>query len=333
MSEVNLNQFNFNYNNLDFLAPLNQPSSANQMLSDLFASLSKFFESFGGGNFNTGGSYDTCGCTSPPIWDDGSHPSGSLTADGNKITTPGGYTIEPLSQFEWKITGPDGKSTRIWGDPHVAEGDGGKWDFKRNSTFMLPDGTRINVTTAPWGSGGMTVTSQLEVISGNDRVLVTDIDKGKGKIGTVTADGYQHANSFGGADVFVMGKESDDWSYKGQEIIGSNNGGDSFKLGNQLAPGVWNGSNSNNPQDLISQFINELFSNFMNGNQPNNYGTNPYYGNNSNDLFSNRPYNQVQHRRRMSQAFRALADMFNALSRLAGLNDMMSINRNRSVYV
>lgn len=21
-------------------------------------------------------------------------------------------------------------SARVWGDPHVAEGDGGKWDFK-----------------------------------------------------------------------------------------------------------------------------------------------------------------------------------------------------------
>ena len=32
-------------------------------------------------------------------------------------------------------------------------------------------------------------------------------------------------------DVFVMGKETDDWYFHGKEVLGSNNGGDSFKLG------------------------------------------------------------------------------------------------------
>jgi hypothetical protein len=118
----------------------------------------------------------------------------------------------------------------------VAEGDGGKWDFKRDSTFVLGDGTKINVTTKPWGNN-MTVTGGLEVISGNDRVVVSDIDKGKGKVGQVTQDGFAHANSFGKNDVFVMGKETDDWSFTGKEIVGSNNGGESFKLGNALAAG------------------------------------------------------------------------------------------------
>jgi hypothetical protein len=35
-----------------------------------------------------------------------------------------------------------------------------------------------------------------------------------------------------------MGKETDDWSHQGKEIIGSNNGGESFKLGKELAPGT-----------------------------------------------------------------------------------------------
>lgn len=178
------------------------------------------------------------GCPTPPAPVDASHPSGSLKTDANGvITTPGGYKIEQLKQFDWKITGPDGKETKIWGDPHVAESDGGKWDFKRDSTFVLGDGTRINVTTKPWGNN-MTVTGGLEVISGNDRVQVTDIDKGKGKVGQVTQDGFAHANSFGGKDVFVMGKETDDWSFQGKEIVGSNNGGESFKLGNDLPVGT-----------------------------------------------------------------------------------------------
>jgi hypothetical protein len=184
------------------------------------------------------------------------HPQGSLKTDSNTgtVNTPGGYKIEQLGQFDWQITGPDGKSTKIWGDPHVAEGDGGTWDFKRDSTFVLGDGTRINVTTKPWGND-MTVTGGLEVISGNDRVLVTDIDKGKGKVGQVTQDGYAHVNSFGGKDVFVMGKESDDWSFTGKEIVGSNNGGESFKLGKELAAGSTPTAPSTQPNTRLDQLL------------------------------------------------------------------------------
>jgi len=198
----------------------------------------------------------------PPTPGDSSHPSGSLKTDSSGvITTPGGYKIEATSQFEWKITGPDGKNTRVWGDPHVDEGDGGKWDFKRDSTFVLGDGTRINCTTAPYGNG-MTVSAKLEIISGNDRVQVTDIDKGKGKTGPVTQDGYANVNSFGGKDVFVMGKETDDWSFTGKEIIGSNDGGESFKLGNALAAGApapgTNPTDTKKPADFLSK-LGDLF--------------------------------------------------------------------------
>jgi hypothetical protein len=174
---------------------------------------------------------------SEPSPSDSSHPAGSLKVDDKGvITTPGGYKIEATGQYEWKITDKDGKSeTRVWGDPHVAEKDGGKWDFKRDSTFVLGDGTRINCQTAPWNN--MTVTKGLEIISGNDRVCVTDIDKGKGKVGDITKDGFSKVNSFGNKDVFVMGTDADDWTFNGKEIIGSNNGGDSFKLGKDMAPG------------------------------------------------------------------------------------------------
>jgi hypothetical protein len=179
------------------------------------------------------------GAPSSPAPSDSAHPSGNLKTDPKTgvVTTPGGYKIEATDKFDWKITGPDGKETKIWGDPHVAEGDGGTWDFKRDSTFVLGDGTRINVTCKPYGNG-MTVTGGLDIISGNDRVQITDIDKGKGKTGPVTADGYANVNAFGNKDVFVMGKESDDWSFQGKEVIGSNNGGESFKLGKDLAAGT-----------------------------------------------------------------------------------------------
>jgi hypothetical protein len=197
---------------------------------------------------------------SPPAPVDSSHPEGSLQVGENGvITTPGGYKIEATGQYEWKVTDPAGKSTRIWGDPHVEEGDGGKWDFKRNSTFVLGDGTKINCSTKPYNN--MTVTSGLEIISGNDRVQVTDIDQGKGKVGTVSHDGFAHANSFGNNDVFVMGQEADDWSFQGKEVIGSENGGESFKLGKDLRPLLDTTSKYGGPQgyaESLTKAITDL---------------------------------------------------------------------------
>ena len=271
------------------------------------------------------------GCCTPPIIDDSTHPSGSLQTNGDVITTAGGYKIEATGKFEWKITGPDGKETRVWGDPHVAEGDGGKWDFKKNSTFVLGDGTRINVTTAPYGSNGMTVTQGLEIISGNDRVTVSGIDKGKGVVGQVTQDGYAHSNSFSG-DVFVMGRETDDWSYQGKEIIGSNNGGDSFKLGNDLPAG------STQPvrgyeftwASLFSAMTGDFSNSWSNNWKPNSLGSNPYYNGLSNSNQFNGRYDQLRHRRQMAQAFRMMGNMFNLLARLANMSDRMYALRNRA---
>jgi hypothetical protein len=226
--------FNFTSVSTDLQFPLLQPIDANPVGYDFLNDLKEFLNSLRTPIRSRGG----CGGpgeVSPPIWQDRCHPSGGLKVDQSSgvITTPGGYKIEQVGQYEWKITGQDGKWTRFWGDPHIQESDRGgessAWDFKRDSSFVLPDGTRINVTTKPYNN--MTVTSQLEVINGNDRVMVTDIDKGKGKVGEVTHDGRQHADDFCGKDVFEMGSETDDWYFHGQEVLGSNNGGDSFKLG------------------------------------------------------------------------------------------------------
>src|SRR5918992_1628032 len=201
---------------------------------DLLKELADFFDSLRQIMPPASNGAGRCRTVSPPVREDRCHPSGSLQVDQESgvITTPCGYKIEQVGQYEWKITGEDGKWTRIWGDPHVQEsdrsGEATAWDFKRDSTFVLPDGTRINVTTKPFNE--MTVTSQLEVINGNDRVLVSDIDKGKGKVGVVTHDGLAH-NRGRCNDVFIMGRETDDWYFQGKEIIGSNNGGDSLKLG------------------------------------------------------------------------------------------------------
>lgn len=311
----------------------NALSGVNDILSDLFTDFSSLLQQFSGGQSNFS-NIAAGGCCQPPNPADSYQPQGSLKTEGGVITTPGGYKIEATGQHEWKITGPDGKETKVWGDPHVAEGDGGKWDFKKNSTFVLGDGTKVNVTTAPWGNDGMTVTKGLEVISGNDRVTVEGIDKGKGVVGQVTQDGFAHANSFNG-DVFVMGNETDDWSHQGKEIIGSENGGDSFKLGNDLPAGNRPTSNYNNWSNMFSQWLNSFTSgnNWNNSWKPNQFGSNPYYNGLTNgNRFSNARYDQNQHRNQLSQAFRLMGSMFNLMARMSNLSDRMNAFRNRTMY-
>lgn len=343
----NVNVYNFNFNGVqsDLFEGINQSSfsGVNDILSDIFNDYAQLLESVG--NLLSGDQpIAPGGCCLPPTPSDSCHPQGSLKTDGNVVTTPGGYKIEATSQFEWKITGPDGKTTRVWGDPHVAEGDGGKWDFKRNSTFVLGDGTRINVTTAPWQDGKMTVTSGLEIISGNDRVQISDIDKGKGKIGEVTADGYAHANSFAGNDVFVMGRETDDWSFQGKEVIGSENGGESFKLGNELPAGSTNRPSpwENAFGSWLNNFFNDMMGGWNNSWKPNRFGSNPYYNGlnngNSNNLWAGNDnngginYDRSRHQNQMRQAFRLFGELFNVLARLDRLSNQMSSFRTRALY-
>jgi uncharacterized protein DUF1521 len=158
------------------------------------------------------------------------HDCGGLKSDSaaGTVTTDGGYTIKPTGKFSWEITGPDGKCTKIDGDPHVH----GKsnFDFKKDATFVLGDGTRINVKTKDYGNGA-TVTDKLEIEKGGQVVDVNGIADGKGQVGQVR----QGKADFATGETFVEGKESNTWSFNGKEILGSN-GADNFKLGGDLAP-------------------------------------------------------------------------------------------------
>jgi hypothetical protein len=348
MGNINFNFFDSNSIVLPKMPPINFDDILNPPslglpktgLSDFLGEISDLLGKFDEGfskllqSFDTFGNGNGCGSPNnpapiqPPSFADSCQPQGSLQKTGdNAITTAGGYKIEMTGQFEWKITGPDGKTTRVWGDPHVDEGDGGKWDFKRDSTFVLGDGTRINVGTTPYGNG-MTVTQKLEIISGNDRIVVNDIDKGKGKIGDVTKDGYASVNNFAGKDVFVMGKETDDWSYQGREVIGSNNGGETFNLGGELAPPT---RGLPKLDDWANQFLsffkdvmmggNTGFSNrWIDGIRQNPFGANPYAGNNNTSWESNSAYDRQSHLSNLQNSFAALGRMFESLSRLAQLS-------------
>jgi hypothetical protein len=339
--------------------------TVNQALSDIdkaVKSLKTLAEnSFSGTSATGSGSQGIAagpgGCfpTEAPSTDDLFRPADKLKVDSNgTITTPGGYKIEQLGQFEWKISGPDGKSTRVWGDPHVDESDGGKFDFKKNTTFALPDGTQIHVTTKPWGNSGMTVTGQLDITCGDDRITVSDIDKGKGKVGTIEKDGHtanvKFAEANGGlwdtSNYLRMGKETDDWVHQGKEIIGDHNGGESFKHGKEMEVGHWQGAfgkiDEKKPDDTkpatnkptttpprqdptkardellkkIMDGLNRVFDQLLNT-RP--FGHHPFR---PRDDFGR--YDRNEHRHGINEAFRSVRTMFRALDQINRLNDMVN---------
>ena len=135
-----------------------------------------------GGQAQPGGS--CCSCVPPPPH----QPQGALQVGGvpgfpdNAIRTQGGYTVVPEGKdAAWKIFGPgqefgDDALTRVWGDPHVNEADGTRWDFTKDSNFTLPDGTLIRADTT--SDVGKSVTRGLTIVSGNDRVDVSGINTG-----------------------------------------------------------------------------------------------------------------------------------------------------------
>ena len=107
------------------------------------------------------------------------------TEDGFKITFSG-------HSQQWVVEFPDGRSTRIWGDPHVNESDGDKWDFTKQSTFYFGK-NKATVETAPFGNGGATVSKRVSIYNGIHRVTIDGIDTNNPTIESgVRADGVDH---------------------------------------------------------------------------------------------------------------------------------------------
>jgi hypothetical protein len=139
-----------------------------------------------------------CACVPPPPV----QPQGGLQVGGvpgfppNAVRTQGGYTIVPEGKDQaWRIYGPnqqygDDALTRVWGDPHVHESDGTKWDFTKDSNFILPDGTVIRADTT--SEVGQSVTQGLTIVSGNDRVDISGIHQNKPIVSAVQKDGQQY---------------------------------------------------------------------------------------------------------------------------------------------
>ncbi|WP_375754460.1 DUF1521 domain-containing protein [Corallococcus exercitus] len=274
-----------------------------------------------------------------PKWEALMRPADKLKVDSNGvITTPGGYKIEQLGTQEWKISGPDGKSTRIWGDPHVDESDGGKFDFKRDTTFVLGDGTQIHVGCVPYGNG-MTVTGKLDITCGDDHVQVTDVDKGKGKVGPITKDGWETSADFttkNFSDRLNMGDSTASWSYGGREVTGNDGTVDKFKTGDfmtlsEKAISSSDGKTSSatftkatfdatrdNALSKATEAVTKTF-NALGNTQA--LGFNPFTGND--DLGK---YNKDEHREGIQKAFDSVKSMFGALDDVGRLNDIVKRN-------
>jgi hypothetical protein len=150
-----------------------------------------------------------CGCIPPPRPDLSGAPAGrGLSTEpqagwpAGTITTAGGYRIVPEGNTNWNIFNPNQQPgetphTRVWGDPHVNEKDGTRWDFtgtkgldgEIGNDFVLGDGTRIFARTS--SDQGQSVTTGLEITNGADHVSVSGINSGKPTVGQIQQDGYE----------------------------------------------------------------------------------------------------------------------------------------------
>lgn len=138
---------------------------------------------------------------SPP-----SLPPGTLTANADgSITTPGGFTIFNDGGSQWRIKDPSGLETKIFGDPHVDEGNDGSvdWHFNVDGTFILPDGTKIFCDTDP-AAEGITVSSKLAIQYGDS---LGQMDVRAGGPGTVGEGGLAFDSANPDGQMYVMGTD------------------------------------------------------------------------------------------------------------------------------
>src|SRR6185437_1958084 len=160
------------------------------------------------------------GCMMPPTSpEQGAAPAGkglSTNPQGwpaNSVRTAGGYTIVPEGKdAAFQIYGPqqgpqDKPLSRVWGDPHVEEADGTKWDFSKSSQFRLPDGTSIDVKTT--AETGHSLCAQLDITNGNDHATIGGINTPKPAVSIVGNDGFayraQSESANPNRDTFTLG--------------------------------------------------------------------------------------------------------------------------------
>lgn len=140
----------------------------------------------------------------------------TVTEEGKvKVRTSDGYTIrfEGANQ-EWWIDSPDGNKTRIWGDPHVEESDGTKWDFTETSSFVFGK-NKVTVETIPtWN--GKTFSRQVSIYNGDDRFTLSGIATDDLKFENWSFDAKAHDAKLGDGTVYKLNENGDKFSWQKQ---------------------------------------------------------------------------------------------------------------------
>ena len=133
--------------------------------------------------------------------------------DSKIVMSQGGYTIEMKGNETIVYDAKGTQITRIWGDPHVNEKNGGdNWHFGNDSTFILPDGTKLCLDTREV-SPGIFVTVGVDVLSGSERYHYGEGDAGGMTRDAIAWDG-QNADSKKGdssAGVFAL-QSNGEWA-------------------------------------------------------------------------------------------------------------------------
>jgi hypothetical protein len=147
-------------------------------------------------------------------------------ANPKEITLDNGYKIQIHGEKEgWSIVDADGNNTKIWGDPHVNEGDrnGSKqWDFQKDATFILDDGTKITCKCKDKGRADNNVFSdELIITKANQSIHVTGIADNNPQISKPELNGAQLDAQTNDGYIFEMGDQADDWIFNGEEITGA----------------------------------------------------------------------------------------------------------------
>lgn len=151
---------------------------------------------------------------------DSSAATGGLQKDPagwpeGSVKTPGGYTVVPgKKDHAWSVYSPgqspsDKPTSRIWGDPHVMEKDGTKWDFTKDSNFRLPDGTTILCDTS--SDKGQSISKGLDIVSGDEHVSISGLDRNApvtSAVGPASAEVKSRLQAT--QDTFTLGKDGDE---------------------------------------------------------------------------------------------------------------------------
>lgn len=123
------------------------------------------------------------------------------------VKTEDGYEVTFLgARQEFTIKASDGKTTTIWGDPHVVESDGDKWDFTDKSSFVFGN-NKLTVETTPAGNGA-TYSKTVTIYNQNDRFTISGLDKNKPIIEAWSFDGKEHDESLSDGTTYHLSKEA-----------------------------------------------------------------------------------------------------------------------------